>query len=93
MRPALRPVRSPHLSPEKLEQLYAGPAAVLDPEDLDRHILDVLDGRAVYDAAALEMELGRDWFWFNTVPGVAYMGAYRPVLRWPDNTTTEDDDE
>lgn len=76
----IRKVRSPHLTPAQV--------AALDGEDCDQFIIDVVDGRAVYDAALLEAQ-DRDWFWFNTVPAVQNMGARAPILRWPDGSVED----
>lgn len=67
-------------------------APVLGGEDVDQFIVDVVDGRAVYDAALLEAQ-DREWFWFNTVASLPSMGPRAPRLRWPDGTFEGEDDE
>jgi hypothetical protein len=87
----VRRICSPHLTQAQVDALDGAP--VLDGEDCDQFIIDVVDGRAVYDAALLEAQ-DPDWFWFNTVPSVLSMDHMRaPLLRWPDGSFEGDDDE
>ena len=85
----IRRVQSPHLTPAQVDALDGAP--VLDGEDCDQFIIDVVDGRAVYDAALLEAE-DPDWFWFNTAGSLPSMGPRAPLLRWPDGTFEGEDD-
>lgn len=86
----MRSLTCPHLTPAQVDALDGAP--VLDGDDDDQFIVDVRDGRAVYDAALLEAR-DRDWFWFNTVASLPSMGPRAPLLRWPDGSIEGDGED